>query len=56
MMSSSNKLEKLKFRRILSSLRSICFLSGRQDDFSTEAFPTDIKVNEHYFQCAAMLN
>jgi hypothetical protein len=38
-MSSSNKLGKLKLRRILSSLKSMCFLRGRLDDFSTVVFP-----------------
>lgn len=38
-MSSSNKLGKLKLRRILSSLKSMCFLRGRLDDFSTVIFP-----------------
>lgn len=45
-MSSSNRLGKLKLRRILSSLKSMCFLRGRLDDFSTVAFPAIGKIQK----------
>jgi hypothetical protein len=47
-MSSSNKLGKLKLRRILSSLKSMCFLRGRLDDFSTVVFPASGEAEKHH--------
>jgi hypothetical protein len=48
-MSSSNRLGKLKLRRILSSLKSMCFLRGRLDDFSTVAFPAIGKIQKYQY-------
>ena len=44
-MSSSCRFEKLKLRRMRSSLRSRSFFTGRSEDFKARFFPTSYQLN-----------